>query len=287
MTLRETQKWLESHFFQGLTTEERAYSARLIVEKVSGYPAHSWWVEHADKELDSIQIAETSKLSERISAGEPVQYVLEEAWFLGYPFRVTPSVLIPRPETEELCQYIINESGEHFNGKILEIGTGSGCIAISLSKRLPFSRVIATDISKSALMVAQENAGRLQVEVEFLEHNLFKGLPAEIRDIEVLVSNPPYVPPENIGEMKRNVVAYEPHIALFTPSGDPLLFYRHIAIAGKRILSSGGKIWFEVHEDYAEGVSELLEMKGYSEVEILQDFRECNRFVTGRAHFRG
>jgi release factor glutamine methyltransferase len=287
MTLRETQKWLESQFFQGFSSEERTYSARLIVEKVSGYPAHSWWVEHAQKNFDSFQIAESSMLAQRISVGEPIQYVLGEAWFLGHLFKITPSVLIPRPETEELCNFILKSIGNGFKGKILEIGTGSGCIAISLGKALPSAQIMGTDISNRALLVAKENATRLAVDVEFFEHNILKGLPSEIDTIDLLVSNPPYIPPENIVEMKRNVVAYEPHIALFTPSGDPLLFYRKIATEGRRILNTGGEIWFEVHEDFADGVLELLNTLGYSDTKILKDFRDCRRFVTGQAHFLG
>lgn len=287
MTFREAQKWLEMHFFQGFPSSESTYFSRNLVERVSGFPAHTWWVEHAEKILNSSKIEEASRLAQRIATGEPLQYVLEEAWFLGRKFRVTPSVLIPRPETEELCNIIMGATRLPKDGKIVEIGTGSGCIAISLGFAYPEARIVATDISKSALEVARENAKNLQVIIDFVEQDILKGLTPEICHVDILVSNPPYIPPENISEMQRNVVAFEPHIALFTPPGDPLLFYRKIATEGIRILNSGGRIWFEVHEDYAEGVSDLLRTLEYSEIKILQDFRGCKRFVTATAHFLG
>lgn len=287
MTFREVQKWLEIQFFHGFPSSESTYFSRYLVEKVSGFPAHSWWGEHTEKKLHPSKIEEVSRLAQRVASGEPIQYVLEEAWFLGRKFTVTPSVLIPRPETEELCTYIIGTESPFRRGKVLEIGTGSGCIAISLGFAFPQSKILAIDISKAALSVASENAKRLGVTIDFIEQDLFKGLASEIYDVDLLVSNPPYIPPENMSEMHRNVVAYEPHIALFTPSGDPLLFYRKIAKEGLRVLTKGGKIWFEVHEDYAEQVSELLLALGYSDIKILQDFRGCNRFVSANTHFLG
>jgi len=282
MNLREAQKWVESEFFQEFTSQERGILARYIIEKVSGFRSHSWWNEHLTYEMNSAQILEITQISNRVAGGEPLQYVLGEAWFLGRSYVVSPSVLIPRPETEELCEIILKSLSGAFAGTILEIGTGSGCIAISLSLGLRLCRVLATDISPGALEIAIRNAEHLDARVELIENNIHKGLPVWLQDVDVIVSNPPYIPPENIREMDRNVVAYEPHIALFTPSGDALLFYRSIASEGNRILRPGGRIWFEVHEDYADLVGAMLSDYLYTNIEILKDYHGRKRFVCGQ-----
>ena len=282
MNLRETQKWVESEFFPEFTSQEKGILARYIVEKVSGFRSHTWWNEHLNYKLNSSQLLEISQIATRVAGGEPLQYALGEAWFLGRSYTVGPSVLIPRPETEELCEIIIKSLGSEFAGHILEIGTGSGCIAISLSLGLSLSRVVATDISPAALEIATRNAEHLNARIELIENNIHQGLPVWLQDVDVMVSNPPYIPPENIREMNRNVVAYEPHIALFTPSGDALLFYRSIASEGLRILRPSGRIWFEVHEDYADLVGALLSDYQYTNIEILTDYHGRKRFVCGQ-----
>lgn len=227
---------------------------------------------------------------EELSAGRPVQYVIGEETFAGHTFHVCESVLIPRPETEQLCRIITDEwrKSGYQELKILDACTGSGCIAWTLAAAFPKARVLATDIDDSALEVAKaqkvflDEACRQPVPNPpvFFKNDLLEGPPEEIDDIDILVSNPPYVCESEKELMASNVLDYEPEKALFVPDNDPLRFYKALAGWAAGTVRLGGRCYFEINEAYGEQVKALYTDKGFSEVEILEDFHGKPRFVT-------
>jgi release factor glutamine methyltransferase len=215
---------------------------------------------------------------ERLKTGEPIQYILGHGPFYGREFEVNSDTLIPRNETEELVHLIIKENPQ--SGKrILDIGTGTGCIPITLALEMKEAEVYGLDVSKGALEVAKRNAKKLHAAVNFMEVDILKEMP-ECRDLDILVSNPPYVPYRDQSEMHRNVLAFEPHLALFVPDGDPLIFYRTIGEKGRKLLKKGGRIYFEMYEKAAREVKELLEKQGYEQVTIHSDLNEKERMIS-------
>jgi release factor glutamine methyltransferase len=208
-----------------------------------------------------------------------VQYVLGEAWFYKMKLLVNEAVLIPRPETEELVQLIIDAVAPKNDPLlILDIGTGSGCIAIALKKHLPATKIYAIDNSADALAIARINTSEQKeqihfVQADFLAVDSWSALPL----FDIIVSNPPYIPINEKKDLSRNVKDYEPHAALFTPENEPLLFYQHIAEFGKQRLQAGGRIYLEVHEAYAHDTAALF--RNYSKVEIKKDLQGKQRML--------
>ena len=217
---------------------------------------------------------ELRQIQQRLLAGEPVQYVIGEAEFGGRRFCVAPGVLIPRPETYELCQWVSNrgerreERGEKVE-RILDIGTGSGCIACTLAAELPEAEVTAWDISEDALAIARENAKRTHVHVSFEQVDVLHSPP--ISRYDLIVSNPPYICQQEAEAMERHVLDHEPHLALFVPDDDPLLFYRAIAQYGSHALTPGGSLFFEINPLYANELETLLSTMSYHDIEIRND----------------
>ena len=199
----------------------------------------------------------------------PAQYITGFAWFLDRKFAVREGVLIPRPETEELVRMIADRYKGCSGLRVLDVGTGSGCIAVTLAAELKQAEVVAVDVSESALEVARENARRHWVSVDFVRCDMLQESPSGHFDL--IVSNPPYVTLQEKDEMRPNVLRYEPHRALFVPDDDPLVFYRVIAEYGCRSLNPGGMLWFELNERYGSEVASLLEQSGYSEVAVHDD----------------
>lgn len=208
----------------------------------------------------------------------PIQYILGETEFYGMKFKVSPAVLIPRPETEELVDLIIKEASkdEIF---VLDIGTGSGCIAISLAKHLPKARVTALDISAIALEIAQSNAALNQVKIECIESDILK-LERLGKDWDIIVSNPPYVLHSEKGKMQANVLVYEPYSALFVPDNDPLLFYKKISQLAHKHLTKNGKLYFEINEAFGDETVEMLKSFGFVDAKLYQDVFGKNRMVS-------
>lgn len=227
--------------------------------------------------------AQLFQMAERIAEGEPVQYVIGTTDFCGFQFHVEPGVLIPRPETEELVQLIANHDRGQTPVTILDIGTGSGCIAVSLARLIPDSRVEAWDVSDDALRIARSNAELNGVDVQFRKVDVLNA--DEVHDItqsmgaslNVIVSNPPYICNKEAAEMEENVLAHEPHLALFVPDDDPLLFYRKIAELGLQLLVSKGEIFFEINRSYGPQTAALLTDMGYVDVRVL-----CDQFGNDR-----
>jgi release factor glutamine methyltransferase len=222
------------------------------------------------------------EIAERINSEEPIQYILGSAWFYGRQFKVHSNVLIPRPETEELVDYVIKKYQTLNNIDqliMVDIGTGSGCIAISLSLELP-AKIFATDISEDALRLAKQNNHILEGEVTFLRHDILnEELP--FANVDLVLSNPPYIAPSEKSGMKTNVVKFEPHLALFTPADDPLIFYKKIALKSSHSLKQGGLLMTEINERFGNEVSEIFSAKGFSNVEIVRDMQGKDRFVVG------
>ena len=215
---------------------------------------------------------------QRLLTGEPIQYILGEAPFYGRSFRVTRDTLIPRNETEELVHKIIKENPKA-GLRVLDLGTGTGCIPITLALELKNSEVYGLDVSLQALEVARQNALQLGATVKFLEGDLLGVIP-NLDVFDVLVSNPPYVPVRDQGEMHANVLNFEPHLALFVPDEDPLLFYRAIGGWGQQLLKTGGKLYLEIYENLAEELVQLVQSLGYSQVQLHRDLNGKNRMVT-------
>ena len=227
-------------------------------------------------QLSADDQTELGKMMLRLEKGEPVQYVAGVADFCGRQFRVAPGVLIPRPETAELCQWII----ESPQMRILDVGTGSGCIAVTLAAEIPQSRVTAWDISDDALRIASENAECARVHVSFERQDVLS-LPSGSsgQAYDIIVSNPPYIQPSESDGMAKNVLDYEPSIALFAPADDPIIFYRRIGDYAIRSLTRGGQLFFELNPLTASAVVDYLRSIGFADTEIRQDQFGKNRFL--------
>jgi len=215
---------------------------------------------------------------QRLLTGEPIQYILGEAPFYGRSFAVTRDTLIPRNETEELVHRILKENPTP-GLRVLDLGTGTGCIPISLALELTSPEVYAMDVSAAALEVARQNAATLGATVHFIEGSLL-GEPLELSKMDLIVSNPPYVPLRDQAEMHANVLNFEPHLALFVPDEDPLVFYRAIGEWGQQLLISGGKLYLEIYENFAEELVQLLLSQGYEKLCVQQDLNGKNRMLS-------
>lgn len=215
--------------------------------------------------------------AKRLAKGEPLQYILGKTWFRGLEMKVTPDVLIPRPETEELVQLILDKN-RHDAPHILDIGTGSGCIAIALKKEIPTATVYALDISEAALTVAKENAIRNNAEINYIHQDI---LIADFNDLkfDIIVSNPPYIPYAEKDEMRKQVTEHEPSLALFVPDNDALLFYRRIIALAKKHLSSNGKAFCEIHENMQTALTEELTKQGILDFEFVKDLQGKTRML--------
>jgi len=241
-----------------------------------------------EKELTITQQEETSNILTQLKIGKPLQYVLGYAEFYGLKFMVNPATLIPRPETEELVEWVLNSvASDGLPGSglsILDIGTGTGCIAISLKKNLPNAQVSAIDISIDALNTAKENAQLNNVEVNFSPLDILAPKPINHTTLatrhSILISNPPYVTLEDKKWMHTNVTGFEPHTALFVPEDDPLIFYKAIADFALDNLTENGLLFFEINESLGKETVALLESKGFKDVELRQDMSGRDRMIS-------
>ena len=275
MTIRHTIHTIREAVTPLYGEREAESVARLVVCDRLGYNL-SQLVAHYDEEC---KIANLKVIVEELRQGRPVQYVLGRAEFCEMEFEVAEGVLIPRPETEELV-YRIAETTKR-GARILDIGTGSGAIAIALAKLVKESEVVAIDISNKALEIAERNAERLGVKVEFVEADALGDLSA-LGEFDVIVSNPPYIPQSDIVDMRKNVVNFEPHGALFVPDDDILKFYRATAENATKMLREGGSLWFEIYEKAGEEVCAMLREKGFTQTELFEDMNAKPRMVWSR-----
>ncbi len=251
----------------GISEGEASALAFMLIEETTGLTKARILVSDA---VEGDTVRRLLPMAEAIAGGTPIQHVLGYAWFCGMKLRVGRSVLIPRPETEELVGWASSESPAPQS--ILDIGTGSGCIAIALAKAFPAARVSAIDISGDALALARENARSAGVSIDFLQADIlslqppFPGSPYDI-----VISNPPYICDSEADGMDRNVLEHEPHTALFVPDADPLLFYRAIAERAQNILAPCGRLFFEINRRYAQELTALLGSMGFADVTVRQD----------------
>ena len=230
---------------------------------------------------EPLEMAGTEELAEELRSGRPLQYILGHAEFCGMEFAVREGCLIPRPETEELIRNI--QISTVPPASILDVGTGSGCIAVALKRLYPAAAVTAVDLSEAALDIARENARRLGAEIEFRQADAFKLERALAgRTFDLIVSNPPYIPRREEAEMRINVTGFEPREALFVPDDDPLCFYRAIGRAALKLLTPQGSLWFELHETLADACRELLVETGFVRSELFRDLNDKPRMLWSR-----
>ena len=255
---------------------ERMNIARMVAAALSGESEMKYLVEGAEV----VEIPELESKVMELSEGRPVQYVIGHSEFCGLDIEVKEGVLIPRPETEELVAWAIEKVADIKQPRILDVCTGSGCIALALADRLRGASVTAVDISDDALAIARRNEERLQLGVEFIKDDALAHLPGLAdRKFDVIVSNPPYIPISERESMHVNVVNFEPSIALFVADNDPLIFYREIALTAKQILSKNGYLLFEIHQPLAQQTVEMLQELGYDAVELRNDCFDKPRMI--------
>lgn len=270
--------WVQSSLTDKYGSPEATAIAHMLLEHISKWSKLERLMQK-DQLLSDAQLTQLQESVEQLLEYVPIQYIIGEAWFLERKFSVNPSVLIPRPETEELVMWVVQDySGQQAH--ILDIGTGSGCIPISLKLELPESTVSACDISAAALATAGMNAQNLNAAIDFFEVNILDAaVRGELPVVDCIVSNPPYIPVAEANTMESHVREHEPHLALFVADNDPLLFYREIGLFGLKHLNPGGKIYFETHRDYMQETLVLLESLGYRNVHPRKDMHDNWRML--------
>ncbi|MBD5355681.1 MAG: peptide chain release factor N(5)-glutamine methyltransferase [Bacteroides sp.] len=250
---------------------------RIIFHYLKGWNTVDLLVHEQDPASGFLQ-EEVNKILGRLLKHEPIQYITGEARFHGLQLKVTPDVLIPRPETAELVDIIVDNADNKEDLQVLDVCTGSGCIAVALARSLKFPSITAVDISSAALEVARENSTALKAKVKYVEADIFKWTPANTFDM--IVSNPPYIDESEKNGMDDNVLKYEPAQALFVPDSNPLIFYKRIASIAKDALNPGGKLYFEINPRHADSLSSYLSGMDFSDVEIIKDSFDKERFIT-------
>lgn len=251
---------------------------RLLIEHVTKLSVPAF-LSDKSKKITGEELLIIDKIIERLQKFEPIQYILGETEFYGLTYLVNKNVLIPRPETEELVELIINENNATENCRVLDIGTGSGCIAISLKKHLPQSIVEGWDISGGALEVAELNSKKNSVDITLKQVDILSDYHTD-RSFDIIVSNPPYVLDSEKSEMHTNVLDYEPHTALFVSDNNPLLFYSRIAEVATKLLSHGGKLYFEINRMKGKETIAMLEDKKFANIQLFKDISGNDRIVT-------
>jgi release factor glutamine methyltransferase len=253
----------------------------LVLESVKGF-SKTDMITKDNISLNDDEVVQLQGILSELKTNKPVQYVLGYSWFYGMKLKVNHDVLIPRPETEELVRWIIEDYKSTFPIRVLDIGTGSGCIPIALKKHISNAEVIAIDVSESALEVAKENARVHHVDIQFIQQDILRWKDSDEQlqtPFDIIVSNPPYVLQSDKSSLQERVLKYEPHLALFTGTEDDLIFYRSIADYAFRNLVPDGILYLEIHERKGDDVRALLAAKGFSSVELREDMSGKERMV--------
>lgn len=275
-TYLEIKKIIGNEYANG----EASAMALMLLEDVAGISRTQALM---GENVDEDTMGTLRTMAERIANGEPLQYVTGKAEFCGMSFKVNSDVLIPRPETEELVEWIVDVAKrKEGRVRVLDIGTGSGCIAVSIAKNVGTAQVDAWDVSEGALRTARENAASNGVDVRFERVDVlsFDGKTSNEK-YDIIVSNPPYICKSEAKDMERNVLEHEPHIALFVDDDDPLLFYRCIADIGNHLLNDGGLLFYEINRQYGAETIAMLQASGYSNIVIRQDQFGNDRMAKG------
>jgi release factor glutamine methyltransferase len=281
MTLQKARYYFGKELGSFYGGEELQNISGLVLEHITGWQL-TLQIKNNDFILTPGQEEQLNSVIQRLKTNEPVQYVLGEAWFAGMKFKVNKHVLIPRPETEELVEWVVKESQKSTvkSQKILDIGTGSGCIAVSLKKKFPLAQVEAVDVCSEALFTSTENALNLDAEVEFrLLDFLDEEKWNELGQYDIIVSNPPYVRQSEVATMHKRVTGFEPQQALFVPNNDALLFYRKLSAFAKAHLKPGGSLFVEINENLGKEVVSLFQSAGLKNIELKKDMQGKDRMV--------
>ena len=259
--------------------EEAESIINLVMEEILGYDQTKLFL-NLDMTIDQGKLMRLESALRDLKKNKPVQYVLETAHFFELVLVVNKHVLIPRQETEELVKWIIDDCKDQQNLKILDVGTGSGSIAVALKKNLPDAEITAIDVSMEALDIAKENAEKNGVEINLMQVDILNEKDWDSFDrFDLIVSNPPYITESEKSQMHKNIIAYEPHTALFVPDNDPLIFYKAIIEFSKSLLDPEGSVYFEINENHGQEIKELCSMNGFCEAEIRQDMNGKDRMM--------
>ncbi|WP_158266978.1 peptide chain release factor N(5)-glutamine methyltransferase [Chitinophaga niastensis] len=281
MTIQTAFTYITGTISELYDEREAANIAHIIMEHLTGMSKLDRIV-HKTKILSPDQNNRLKLAIEALQRQEPVQYITGSSWFYGMELMVNKDVLIPRPETEELVEWMVHDAAHRHRLQLLDIGTGSGCIPLALKKALPDAQVSAIDVSEGALHVARTNASRLRLEVNFIHMDALDAQQvATLPEFDMIVSNPPYITQSEQTSMQERVWGYEPSLALFVPDNDALLFYRHITILAKSKLQPGGALYFEINEALGKEVVALMEEHGFQQVTLKQDMFGKDRMVKG------
>jgi release factor glutamine methyltransferase len=294
MKLWEAEEYIRQQLKRIYGGDEAANIGDLAIEHATGL-SKTESLARRDKDISKEETDQIMKDLERLMKHEPIQYVMNKTWFYGMELYVDRNVLIPRPETEELVKWIVDdirtsgkdvfvrrsmEADETTQLKVLDVGSGSGCIALALKKTMPKAEVWGCDVSEEALNVARRNGSLLDIRVDFQGMDfLDEGQQTLLPTVDIIVSNPPYVPAKDKDQMHPNVVDHEPHTALFVGDNDPLIFYKALAQFGMKRLYEGGSIYMEIHEGLGKDVVELFEDAGYKRVDLRKDMQGKDRMV--------
>lgn len=279
MTVAQYYKEIAGRLASVLGKSEGEAAARIIFEDTGRYDRNYIFM-NGDREILDFMQSKIADVADRVAAGEPVQYAVGKARFMGNDFKVSPAVLIPRPETAGLVDMIVSACSGRPDLRVLDIGTGSGCIALSLARALPFARVTGADISADALNVARDNAKSLNINADFEVVDILKAPAPSSAAFDIVVSNPPYICRGEAAEMDSRVLDYEPHTALFVPDDNPFLFYRAISAYARKALVPGGSIWFEINSRFPDGMRRLLDADGFCDIQIRRDYRGLYRYAS-------
>lgn len=278
MTILEGKKQLLDTLIEIYEEREAKTMSEMVLEKLTGLTRIQQLLDKG-KVLDSVQVRQLGIWEKELLQHRPIQYILGESWFMGMPFFVQEGVLIPRPETAELVLWVL-ETMSGRSGNVLDIGTGSGCIAISIAKNNKTLNVSAIDKSVDALEIARKNNQLLDAAVAFQQMDVLSVTANDFPEKwDVIVSNPPYITENERKDMHQNVLDFEPEMALFVPNGEPLLFYRKIAEIATEMLKSGGYLFFEINENFGKETVSLLELLGFENVTLKKDLQGKDRMV--------
>lgn len=256
---------------------EASQIARMILEEILGV-SRTELLLHGDAEC-TLELMD--EICEELRAGRPIQYIIGEADFCDFRLKVREGCLIPRGESEELVRWIASEAkGAKGAPRILDIGVGSGALSIALSRTIAGSQVVGVDISDEAIEIARENCEHLAPGVTIKKGDALQGVEKSVEgEFDIILSNPPYIPKSECSQMRINVTEHEPHLALFVPDDDPLIFYRSIARSAQRLLRTGGKLYFEIHEIFATEMEQMLRAEGYTTIRHKRDINDKPRMI--------
>lgn len=271
--INKTVAKLAPHYGDG----EAKWLTRTIIEHIKGWNQVDILM-NGDKELSEFIIGKIDDVVTRLLNDEPVQYIFGNTYWYGMTLKVSPDVLIPRPETSELVDMIVKDNNAS-DLKVIDVCTGSGCIAVALARNLPFASVTGIDISSKALAIAKENAEIQKAKIKLLQQDILDETYSLPSGLDIIVSNPPYIAENEKKSMDANVIDHEPSIALFVPDDDPLKFYKRISDLSMASLNDNGKLYYEINPFYATDLTEMMSHQGWTDIQLFKDIHGKNRFL--------